>query len=448
MSKEQKTPPPEGGQLMSEAEVEATRAIFQTGARAPASAPAQEAKPSKLSPAKKNQLLMGAVLSGNLTGVQEALSMGAEINSQQSRSYPYQSVLDVAIEKGVTQECVIELLKNGALCNAGSGKRDGARALAVEAASNPDMAAKARGLIERHLIYAAAPSLMKAVSAHWSSVGIPAPDSAAWMEKCIASREMEKAWEFAKQDGCALKASGWSAIERWAPMASPENPSAREAFMGFIKTQGKSMGAQTALSVYSHAIGRDDLEMVCELMKAGVRPGARWMVERESAHRYSWRREMVLCPILVAARGRGAGSCYEMLRRFTPALELAGEPYNIKALADLSVTDVLELDAVGVRLEGADATGDNVLHVWARADEGAPRSGWPTLVKKKSHLLSAPNAANQSALSVQMSYLKGGAGEEFEKSLARAESAAMIKEIGAAPKANAASKAQKARARL
>lgn len=425
---------PEREHWMSEQELAEARELVGGAPEPEAAAAPGGLKPAKLSMAKKNQMLFSAALSGNVFELKNALEMGADPNGQE-RSYPYRTAMDAMLEAGADPACFLELMRAGGISNRYYGKPDGARKAAKEAQESPEKWEPIRHLIGSQLVSLAPISLMMKASQQWAELGVSAPTDQQWFERCVEGNQIAKAWGFAKERGCQAGAAAWKRLVGCVGMARRDEPEAREAFLELLRSQGRSMEPEQARALYTHALKTDDAEMLLALLRAQLRPSPNWAAPIPVSGERRWNVRMVSCPLLVGAKALGAAACFETLRRFKPALRHIGVEYDIELLKLVSVTDALELDELGARLQTR--KGENILHVWAEADKQQPRAGWPTLAKRKPDFLTARVDGGKSALESQLSFLSDDAAQEFEKSLARVEARELAREVGAKPKKKA-----------
>lgn len=450
---------PVGPQWMSQEEREAMGAGLGAGAPAPGADQAEPKakKKSKLTAAQINEMLKRAAEAGDAAAAKEALGLGASPNVKQ-RSKPKLSALELALNAQRGDETPLLILEAGGLRAPqewGYRPNELNKQFAGYAETGVFTDKKLEGQIKGETL-----SAFVRLADKWATVarardllGRPEKDAelAAWAVKIGR-------WDLARQAfaaGVGLEGAWEQMEERFASRhADPKSQSDRLDLLAVLKSPEalSAVTAKAAERAYRAAAAHDDAELMEGLLRSGLRPSEDWTVEVDEKWDYHLRSQLERLggrqrvSLLSLAAGASGGAAFDTLKKAPPAVAAAGRRAEHPwALQEIAVGRLMELKGLGVAVDGLDADGGSVLHMWAKADR-APRAGWATMAKEMPELFGKPDKRGELASEAMAKKLKNAQEvEAFRASLARIESREIRREI---PRETAKAKAAPSRSRL
>lgn len=438
---------PVGSQWMSpEEKASLAQAQEAKGPHAAGAGDQGKAKPTKkepgLTPARVAEMLREAAASGDAAKAKKALELGASPNTRE-RSKPKLSVLEVAIGARRGDAVALMLLEAGGLCapqdwgygNQNDQNKDFANYAQTGAFKDPQVEAKVKESTMSSFLRMADSwqTLVRAKERLAPTAGL---------EELAASAARIGRWHMAQgafEAGVGLE-KAWKASEtrHAGKSADPKGQGDRSALLALLKNPeaAKSATPKAVELYFRAAAAHDDTELLKALLGAGLRPSEDWSVPIDEAWDYQLRgalgrlggpQRVSLISFAAATEG---GAAFEALKKIPPAVAAAGRRVDPPwTLRDIPVGRLMELHGLGARIDGLDAEGGSILHVWASEDR-APRSGWATMAKEMPELFAKANKDGKTGAEIMAARLRTSAETEaFRASLARIESREIRREI-------------------
>ena len=385
----------------------------------------------------QNQLLFSAIRTGRPKEVQLFLEMGADPNTQELTP-PHLSLLDVALQAHtVHMECAKLIIDAEGWC---SNKYLELGELQKQAQSSET---KSQQILVQNtfseLLQTASPSLLRHACAVWSKNQRAHITEPQILEALIKKDLYAKAMDFHDPQKQRLTPSSRAHLAQFLVNAN-EHYAPLDPALAFLQIYAKEMSLRNIQDLYLNALQRDQGTLLLGLLKSGVCPGSTWSVPTTMGAGYS--REEISISILQLALLNKGKVCSTILLNVPPALASARQ--NIphpKSFIDTPLSDLLELESLGIAIDGVDDSGKNLLHHWALADRFSTRAGWATLARKYPHLLEQTDQSGLTPVAQQIenlskSYQASELITKFRKSLSRVEAQGMTRELSRPSKTN------------
>lgn len=448
---------PVGSQWMSEDEKETLRQARETErekARGPVAAegvaseaPKRVKKEPAITPAKLADMLRKAAAEGDEVRVKEALALGANPNTRE-KSRPRRSALELAISAKKGDAAALALLQVGGLCALAdygySGQSDENKEFYRLAeswrggAQEPTFKDEAAGnKIKNQTMY-----VFARMAERWSTLAKAHEKlGGESLESVAGTAARVGRWHIAKEAfeaGVALDLA-WKldGVRYASKSANPKTQDDRSAFLALLACPeaAQSMDSGSAEKYFRAAAAHDDAQLMEALLDAGLRPSEDWTVRIDKAWDYyvqngrTGSHGEVRVSLLAFAASHDSAAVFEALKKTPPAVEAAKRRVETPLdLREITVGRLMELNELGVRVNGTDKEGFNVLHAWAVMDR-SPRSGWATVAREMPELFAAKNKQGKTGAELMAAKLGLKEREEFQASLARIESREIRREI-------------------
>lgn len=418
---------------MDEGELSSWREQRGLGAPGAKDAPKIAAAPKRMTVSRLNLMLLEAAGSGNLEMARQALADGALPNAR-ARANPGDTAFTLAIEAG-HDALALELLR--------AGSWPAPSRWSVAPSNDFDLAAAA-GTFTDQAREPLAQKAMQLCSAHAKDFGVfksmrdwcapNLPDS-----RLVGMAMAQDRYDLAMKGvrlGVEMSSDAWRHAEgrmQWR-YSGVKDHAHRKDVLDLLATPSAvaTMTLVMCESFYRCVVLGDDAELALALLDAGLRPNKKW----EIAIKYSYKNQDSdpKLPLLALAAGLDRPGLFELFKACPPVMESArGEAISPEKLLSISIGRLMELRELGVDIEGRDAQGRGLPHLWAHYDS-EPRDGWATLAKKAPSLFEMKNGQGRTGADLMAAKLVGGTKDEFLASLSRIETREIKKELGAKPK--------------
>lgn len=379
------------------------------------------------------QMLLTACSLGSLTGAKEALAAGANPNAR-IRPMSGSSAFGVAIERGHGSVALAVLLAGGWSAptrydRAGSDKFDKAVAEGkFDPAHKSELSAGA--LMQLCSRLGSWNELAKARA--WCDPKMPDGDL---IGLAMLSARFDLAKLGLEATGAMISAASWnqlgnklgdgqSVIDAAAPVAGDQ-------FAAMLAEPGAVdlMGMTAAKAAYLVAIETGSVKMMRALLDAGVRPGPDWIIDKRQSWRQHYDKEAKSSASLLWRAAASSAEIYALAKQCPPIVEAAKRSAADPAImADVAIGRVLELAELGLAIDGRDAKGRGIAHVWAALDR-SPRDGWTSLAKKHPVVCDMLDASGRTGRQAMAEKLQGEAKDAFLAAFARHETREIEREM-------------------
>lgn len=421
----------------------------------------------KISPEKMSEMLFEACDSGDHRMVSNLLARGANPNLRRatgSRETPVDAVFNSRSRCNLS---ALALIKAGGISGV-QGWGDGGREFDAAAAKGPSGEFSS---IELAAFKAKTHRNFLAEAVSWgnlrsaSTILAPSESPEDLLRSCLAGGQFLLAAEAAKA-GVEFNARAWNSASDFLDnnrstnlFSQPMRFCWHGQLAGLIREHPSALASITqecVQSIYDLAVFCVDADLALALFGARLRPNPEWLVAPRipSYEDFSTpagaSQAARLCvktpaPLFWAAAACEDGQLFEKVKQCPAAIKAArSQQASPWLMAHCPLSRIVQAAALGIPIDGVDADGRSLTHVWAALDS-SPRSGWATLAKLPSSPFFAKNNLGQTGFEAMISKMRNERERDaFQKSLSRIERTEIQKTMSASPApAKAASKKQR-----